>query len=400
MPARSGPVALANLIAFGTQGLFAVLLLGMFEPEQVAVYFVVSQIAFYWHNLALSQGNTTLIANPIQDIRCETRRMTTQSSLRLILLLPLGYLGLHLSDLNSPELQLGTLLVWTLLIAFCQMAWYLAQAYLLRSGTAGQSAVVRILPPFIAVLIACLGVALQWHGPVLLAAALLGFACGAAWLVGAWRPNAHIQPGTARPPSQRDDRSSTLRSLSTVMDGLLYTGLAVAWQRYYGSEHASWLLMLMRLLGFIPSLVHTAWQQVVLASPDQKQIRSLWVALVSAALVMLASLVITLSLHADWLPERWQGLQDYILPVALWQASACLVMTFSYLGFSRGRAVLFAWVGIGAHFLCLIALLLPLALRLPLQAVEHFWWITGVFSSLALMTSVALVKVHARPLSL
>ena len=400
MPARSGPVALANLIAFGIQGLFALLLLGMFEPQQVAVYFVVSQIAFYWHNLALAQGNTTLITNPIQDIRREARLITTQSSLRLMLLLPLAYLGLHLSDLNSPELQIAALLVWTLLIAFCQMAWYLAQAYLLRSGTAGQSALVRILPPFIAALIAWLGATLQWHGPVLLAAALLGFACGAAWLADAWRPNAQSHPETARPPSQRDDRSSMLRALSTVMDGLLYTGLAVAWQSYYGSQHAGWLLILMRLLGFIPSLVHTAWQQLLLAGPDQKQIRSLWVALGSASLVMLICLAITIAAHTSWLPERWQGLQDYAPPVALWQASACLVMTFSYLGFARGRAVLFAWVGIGKHFLCLIALLLPLALRLPLQAVEHFWWITGVFSSLALMTSVALVKVHARPLSL
>lgn len=400
MPARSAPVALANVIAFGIQGLFALLLLGLFDPEQVAVYFVVSQIAFYWHNLALAQGNTTLITNPTTDIRRATRRITVQSILRLLLLLPLGYLGLHLSALDSPELQLGQLMVWTLLIALCQMAWYLAQAYLLRNGTASQSAVARVLPPTMASLVVCLGAALQWRGPVLLAAALLGFACGGIWLRDAWRKNAPSQQQAARPPTQRDDRSTLLRSVSTLMDGLFYTGLAIAWQRYYGGEHAGWLLTLMRLLGFIPSLVHTAWQQVVLATPDQKQIRSLWVALGSASLVMLTGLAMAALAQTGWLPQRWQGLQGYAVPAALWQAGACLTMTFSYLGFARGRAVIFGWLSIGMHSLCLIALLLPLALQLPLQATQHFWWVSIVFSSLSLLTSIALLKVPARPMPL
>lgn len=400
MPARSAPVALANVIAFGIQGLFALLLLGLFDPEQVAVYFVVSQIAFYWHNLALAQGNTALITNPTTDIRRATRRITVQSILRLLLLLPLGYLGLHLSALDSPELQLGQLMVWTLLIALCQMAWYLAQAYLLRNGTASQSAVARVLPPTMASLVVCLGAALQWRGPVLLAAALLGFACGGIWLRDAWRKNAPSQQQAARPPTQRDDRSTLLRSVSTLMDGLFYTGLAIAWQSHYGGEHAGWLLTLMRLLGFIPSLVHTAWQQVVLANPDQKQIRSLWVAMGSASLVMLTGLAIATIAQAGWLPQRWQGLQGYALPVALWQTGACLVMTFSYLGFARGRAVPFAWLSIAMYGLCLVALLLPLALQLQLKATVHFWWISIVFSCLCLLTSIALLKVPARPIPL
>ena len=395
LPMRSGPVALANVTAFGIQGVFALLLLGLFSPEQVAVYFVVSQIAFYWHNLAIAQSNTVLIANPSTDIRRATRNATRQSSLRLLLLLPLGYLALHLSELHRPQLALHELLLWTLLIAFFQMAWYLAQAYLLRNGSARQSAIARVLPPLVAAVMACMGAALQWQGPVLLLSALLGFVCGALWLADAWQPQGRQQPQPSRPDTQRDDRSTLLRALYTLLDGLFYTGLAVVWQSHYGGEHAGWMLTLMRLLGFIPSLVHTAWQQVVLASPDQKQIRSLWVALGSAGLVALTGLIIMLLAQTGSVPERWHGLKDYALPVALWQAGSCLTMTFSYLGFARGRAVLFAWLSMGMHSLCLLALLLPL-LIIGLSAVQHFWLLAAAYSLLSLLMSIALLKVPAR----
>ena len=50
--------------------------------------------------------------------------------------------------------------------------------------------------------------------------------------------------------------------------------------------------------------------------------------------------------------------------------------------------------------LCLVALLLPLALQLQLKATVHFWWISIVFSCLCLLTSIALLKVPARPIPL
>ena len=395
MPVRSGAMVLANVIAFGIQGVFALLLLGLFAPEQVAAYFVVSQIAFYWHNLAMAQSNTALIANPSADIRQATRRATYQSSLGLLLLLPLGYLGLQLSELHSPQLVLRELLVWTLLIAFFQMAWYLAQAYLLRNGTASQSATARVLPPLVAATIACLGAALNWQGPVLLLSALLGFVCGAFWLADAWRTQGTHRPQAPRPDSQRDDRSPLLRTLCTLMDGLFYVGLAIVWQSVYGGEHAGWMLTLMRLLGFIPALVHTAWQQLVLANPDQKQIRSLWVASGSVCLLVLTGAVIGLLARSGMLPARWQGLHNYVLPAVLWQAGACLTMTFNYLGFARGRAVLYGWLGIGMHSLCLLALLAPLVFA-GLQAVAHFWLLAIAYSLLSVLMSFALLKVPAR----
>lgn len=386
---------MANLAAFGIQGIFAILLLGLFSPEQVAVYFVVSQIAFFWHNLAMAQSNTALIANSSNNIRQAARQATAQSTLRLLLLVPAGYWALRVSAMHGPQIGIMELLLWTLLIAFFQMAWYLAQAYLLRNGTAQQSAIARVLPPLVAALCAGLGAALQWPGPVLLVSALLGFACGAWWLLNAWRPGTDTDAQAPRPATQRDDRSTMLRTISTLVDGLFFTGLAIVWQSSYGGEHAGWMLTLMRLLGFIPSLVHTAWQQVVLAKPDQKQVRSLWVALGSTCLVIAAGVGIEVMADSGVLPAQWQGLQHYALPVALWQTGACLTNTFSYLSFARGRAVLFAWLGMGLHSLCLLALLGPL-LWVGTTAVSHFWLIASAYSLLSVLMTIALLKVPAR----
>ncbi len=385
---------MANLAAFGIQGIFAILLLGLFNPEQVAVYFVVSQIAFFWHNLAMAQSNTALIANSSNNIRRAARQATVQSTLRLLLLLPAGYWALHVSAMRDTQLDIIELLLWTVLIAFFQMAWYLAQAYLLRDGTAQQSAIARVLPPLVAALCAGLGAALQWPGPVLLMSALLGFACGAWWLLTAWRPGTGTDAQAPRPATQRDDRSTMLRTLSTLVDGLFFTGLAIVWQSSYGGEHAGWMLTLMRLMGFIPSLVHTAWQQVVLAKPEEKQVRGLWVALGSTGLVGLAGLGIAALAYWGMLPSRWQGLQEYVLPVTLWQAGACLSTTFSYLAFARGRSVLFSWLGICVQSLCLLALFIPL--QANLSALNHFWLLTSVSSFLSVLMSVALLKVPAR----
>ena len=58
----------------------------------------------------------------------------------------------------------------------------LAQSMRLRIAGVWAQAGVRVLAPLMALLVAVVAVSLQWDGPALLAAALLGYAVGAAWL--------------------------------------------------------------------------------------------------------------------------------------------------------------------------------------------------------------------------
>lgn len=390
IPRSSAPLALANISAFGIQGLFAILLLGLFSPGQVAVYFVISQIAFFWNALALAQSTTTLLANRHTDLPQATRQAFGKSVLRMLLMLPGAGLAIWLSKLQ-PYL---TYLAWALAIALSQMAWYLAQAYLLRAGTARQSAMARVLPPLIAALLASTGQWLRWDGPILLISALAGFAAGSLWLKGALtnkHPTHNNATAAHRPSTQKDDRSTLLRLSQTLIDGLFFTGLAIVWQNAYGPEHAGWLLTLMRLMGFIPSLVHTAWQQVVLANPEQKQMRGLWVAMASSGIVVCLGLLINGLVHWSILPTRWHGLTDYWLPMVIWHMGGCWAATFGHLSFAKGLAIKFSKLGITNQLIGIGILITPW-LGLSLGPVVHIHILATVNTVMTLILCALLLK--------
>ena len=63
LPRASHTVALASLIAFATQVVFALLMLRLFTPEEVGEFSVLSQIGFFWMTLALAQAPLSLLAN-------------------------------------------------------------------------------------------------------------------------------------------------------------------------------------------------------------------------------------------------------------------------------------------------------------------------------------------------
>lgn len=400
LPNRSIPLGIANIATFAIQGLFAVLLLGLFRPEQVATFLVITQIAFFWQSLGLAQAQTAIITNRFDNISAATREAWRRSLLRLVMVAPLAYLAIYYSNFavsgveHHPVGEPATeLLIWAGAIATCQASWYLAQAYLLRAGSIAQSAWVRVTPSLVTVLLASAGGLAGLNGAVLLACALVGFAVGALFLLPAWRDcHAKVSDDQARLRSQKDDRSLTLRALHTLLDGAFFTGVAVVWHGTYGAEQAGWLLTLMRLIGFVPGLVGSTWQQLVLAAPEQKQIRGLWVALASSALVLGLAGVLTWLASITWLPVAWRGVGEYALPVAIWQTSTCFMATFGYLAFARGRAVLFSWLGCIVYAVGLAVLILPTLLGTP-SAVVHFHWLAGVWSAMNFVLALLMVKI-------
>jgi len=402
LPTRSLPLAIANVTSFAVQGLFAVLLLGLFKPDQVALYLVISQIAFFWNGLALAQSNNAIITNRFDCLNQAARDAWRKSMLRLVFIAPLAYIAILASDFGAPGSQLSkasdgaaVLFIWAAAISICQMTWYLAQAYLLRAGTVKQSAWVRALPALVSVILASIGGLMRYDGSVLLMAGLAGFAVGALFLLPAWLRTLPT-PGNdnTRPVSQRDDRSTLLRLIYTLLDGIFFTGLAVVWHSAYGAEEAGWLLILMRLLGFVPSLVSSTWHQVVLAAPEEKKIRGLWVALASSALVVLITATIWLLARHLLLPVRWVGIVHYAWPAALWQTSGCFAATFGYLAFARGRAVLLSKLSCVLYGIVLGVLIIPVFTS-NLTAVSHFQILAVAFAGLSLVLTALTLKIKA-----
>jgi uncharacterized membrane protein YqaE (UPF0057 family) len=281
-------------------------------------------------------------------------------------------------------------LLWAMLLAVCQMGWMLAQSFTLRAGSAAQQAAVRVLPPItaaaVALTAAMAGAALGWHGPSLVLSALLGYAVGALWLVPALRARPTPAATHHDNQTQADQRSAALRIAHTLVDALLATAILVVWQRLYGAEETGWMSALLRVLGFVPAVVHVAWAQVVLAKGLQpKRATAWWVGIGAFACVIALGLACALALDQGWLDTRWDGVWHYIAPLVLWQGSACLSAAFSYRPFQTGAAGAYSWACIVLAGVQAIALFAPIGLPLLINAYQHM-------ATLVLFSSVGLIS--------
>ena len=396
LPRTSHTVALASAVAFATQVAFALLMLRWFAPQDVGEFSVISQIAFFWMTLALAQTPLSMLANQHLPAHVAAQHAWRSSLLRAVGLLPVAAGAVWLS-----HLALWTALLWALLLAVCQMGWMLAQSWTLRTGRAWQQAAVRVLPPLTALVSAGLGMALSsmwradaastdtssaWGSALLLGCALLGYAVGALWFVPALRHGiGAAQPAIAEldtpPPSapeQSDPRSAALRMAHTLVDALLATAIVVVWQRLYGALETGYLTALLRVLGFVPAVVHMAWAQVALAHGG-KNASTLnpatpwWLGLGAFVCVLGLGAAAAAALYMGWLDERWSGVWPYIAPLVLWQGTASLSAAFAHRPFQTQSARTYSWLCMGVAALQAVALLAPLGLAQPLDPAAHLF---------------------------
>jgi uncharacterized membrane protein YqaE (UPF0057 family) len=394
-------VALSSSVAFATQVAFALLMLRLFSPQEVGEFSVISQIGFFWMTLALAQAPLGMLANQYLSAHIAAQQAWRTSALRGLALLPVAALAVWFS-----QLSMWPALLWALLLAFCQMGWMLAQSFTLRVGSAWQQAAVRVLPPVIAAATALtavlLGASVGWSDPTLVLSALLGYAVGAAWLVPALRArDAHANRAsssavstpeafTAANHNQSDPRSATLRMAHTLIDAMLATAIIVVWQRLYGAEETGWMSALLRVLGFLPAVVHMAWAQVALAQcqqhskPQTAWASPWWLGLGAFTCVIALGLSCAVALYQEWLDPRWGGVWAYIAPLVMWQGSACLSAAFSHRPFQTQSARSYSLACIALGALQATVLLVPMALTLPIDAVDHMA-VFAFFSSSGLL---------------
>jgi hypothetical protein len=383
--------ALSSAIAFATQIVFALLMLRLFSPQEVGEFSVISQIGFFWMTLALAQAPLGMLANQHLPAHIAAQHAWRASALRGMVLLPIAALAVWFSQLN-----IWPALLWALLLAFCQMGWMLAQSFTLRVGSAWQQAAVRVLPPVTAaataLTAALVGASAGWSCPTLVVSALLGYAVGAAWLVPALRTRLeNISSGSsATNPNQSDPRSATLRMAHTLVDALLATAIIVVWQRLYGAEETGWMSSLLRVLGFLPAVVHMAWAQVALAKGQHTDSRisamasPWWLGLAAFAGVIVLGLSCAVALHLEWLDPRWSGVWPYIAPLVLWQGSACLSAAFSHRPFQTQSANAYSWACMSLGIVQAVVLLTPIGFAQPINAEQHM-------NAFALVSSLGLL---------
>lgn len=384
LPRASLPIALASAASLAAQVLFSLLMLRLFAPQAVGEFSVISQIAFFWMTLSLSQSPLKLLADAHQPARAALRAALLASLVRMAWLAPL----VGVAVLFSAVAQTLQVLAWASALALLQLAWYLAQPLTLRIGTNRSSALVRALPALVALLVAaCAGIGWQPVGSAtLLLAAASGYAVGALWLLPAFTNATSAAPATLLPtvPLQADSRSAALRLAHTTADALTGVALLLVWQRSHGAAEAGYLAVLLRVLGFVPALIHAAWAQVLLAQGTNRHSSPLWVGVAGALVTGLFGVACLLAVQWQWLAPSWAGLLPYLWPLVLWQAGACLLAACSHLPFQQGRANMFSYAAIGFDALQLLLLATPLLLGYSVTAATHVWWL-GSVSAIALL---------------
>ncbi|RYF06872.1 MAG: hypothetical protein EOO31_08455 [Comamonadaceae bacterium] len=385
-------IASASALSLAAQALFGVLMLRLFSPSDVGTFTVVAQVSFFWMTLALAQSPLRFLANIHLSPVAALKQAMRSSGARWLLLAPTAAMALWFAKLPS----FWPFLAWASSIALLQMAWYVAQAWVLRTGTARSAALARALPPTLAVVIAgSTGVLWPGSGPLgLLLAATISYGFGALWLINPVNKIAapQVTDGHADPQafSQRDDRSAGLRFAHTAADAIAGTAILLVWQRAYGLAEASYLAVLLRLLGLFPAVVYAAWPQVLLSRGQQQRKLSVWVGIGGACGTALAGLVATFALQTAWFAPSWQGMSDYIAPLVLWQCSACLFAAHGHMPFQRGIARQFSWATIGFNTLQLGVLMFPLILHSP-GSLAHLWLLAGT-SAFGLMVLMAWIS--------
>jgi uncharacterized membrane protein YqaE (UPF0057 family) len=186
----------------------------------------------------------------------------------------------------------------------------------------------------------------------------------------------------------------------TLVDALLATAIIVVWQRLYGAEETGWMSALLRVLGFLPAVVHMAWAQVALAQGQQHHksptacASPWWLGLGAFACVIVLGLSCALALHQEWLDPRWSGVWPYIAPLVIWQGCACLSASFSHRPFQTqfARSYSLACIALGA--LQATVLLAPMAFMQSIDASHHMAAFAFISSSGLLVLTVWMARLR------
>ena len=388
LPKASHVVAGSTIVAFGTQVLFALLMLRLFSPSDVGEFSVMGQVGTFWMTLALAQTPVTLLANLQIPAEQAARSAWIGSLKRGLVLLPIAFVILWLS-----KLPVWPTLVWVLLLAFFQMNWNLAKSLTLRVGTSMQQASARALPTLATVLTlivcACLNSIYDITYPPLAFYALVGYITGSFWLLSAWTTPTSTSPtkesaAPDTPLTLSDNRHTALKIAHAFSDVFLSTAVVLIWQRLYGSVETGWMTTILRVFGFLPVLVTMAWAQVVLAKPHQALINPWWIGLVAFGCLIVVSLCCYAAIHFGWLDTRWDGVLNYLTPLILWQGCACLAAAFSHRPFQTQAASTYSWACMSIVALQSLVLIIPFGWHTPMDPSLHM-------AAFALVSSVGLV---------
>ena len=163
----------------------------------------------------------------------------------------------------------------------------------------------------------------------------------------------------------------------------------------------SYLTALLRVLGFVPALVHIAWAQVALvdannAPSGHNPAKPWWLGVGAFACVLSLGFIAAVALYIGWLNEHWYGMRPYIAPLVLWQGCACLSAAFAHRPFQTQSTHSYSLLCMGTAALQSAALLIPIVLDQPLDPATHLSLLATVSGLGLLGLAIWMAKLDSR----
>jgi hypothetical protein len=244
---------------------------------------------------------------------------------------------------------------------------------------------VRFIPQLFSLLFLILIIYYEINGPTLLEAAFIGYLVGASWILpvvlitnSKYDFCSNEQGFSAEELQDKknaaDDRSTALRVAHSFGDVVLATTILVVWQRLYGAQETGWLAAPLRVIGFVPAIINIAWAQISMARPHIDSDNSFVVGIVGFASVSLLGMCSSLILSYGLLGDQWHGISSYLIPLILWQGSACLVSAYAHIPFRSGKSTEYSRLSILVIFIQFIGLISPFLIPFTLTINEHIYF--------------------------
>jgi len=377
-------VAISSAIGFALQMILALVIVRYFSPNVVGELILISQIGFLLASISLAQAHIGLLANKSGSLRGDTMHALFSSLKRFMFFAPICILIVWTSKLPI----IGSSL-WALLLSITLMTWLIAQSMSLRTSSLLIQSGVRFIPQLFSFFFVIIIVYYEIIGPALLTAALLGYFVGAVWILPVILNKQHsFYRNYAEHKFQEvesyankdffDDRSTILRIAHSFGDVVLATAILVVWQRLYGSQETGWLSAPLRILGFVPAVVNIAWSQTSMAQKQASQGNSLIVGAFGFIFVAILGLCCFLLINSGFLDRKWDGVTLYLLPIILWQGSACLVSAYAHTPFQTGRAKEYSHMNMIIIAIQFLSLISPFLVPFYLSQSFHLYFFSSI----------------------
>jgi hypothetical protein len=162
--------------------------------------------------------------------------------------------------------------------------------------------------------------------------------------------------------------------MHAFIDALLATALLVIWQHRFGAQETGWLAAPLRIMGFIPSVIHMAWAQVLLAQHQPSRMNPALLGLAGFSFVALIGVSCLFALNIGLISHDWNGVRTYLCMLVMWQGFACMTAAYSHRPFQTHESISYSITCMAISIAQFLVLVVPVTFNFQPTPHLFFSW--------------------------